>query len=145
MNGGVFGPCHFFVSIFVATGIGTGIGYILVDGKCVVILVRFVHQMLCGRTMPVVYYHGRGAVHTIIEYVGTPWDKEESALHDCREWLGDKFEQVMQNLEIAVEEGVSQKMIVNSLAIAGIRGYPAQVMAMRALELVNTRRETSHA
>jgi hypothetical protein len=84
-------------------------------------------------------------VHTIIEYVGTPWDKEEAALHDCREWLGDKFEQVMQNLEIAVEEGVSQKMIVNSLAIAGIQGYPAQVMTMRALELVNTRRETSHA
>lgn len=84
-------------------------------------------------------------MHTTIEYVGTPWDKEEAALHDCREWLGDNFEHVMHNLEIAVEAGVSQKMLISGLALAGIQGYPAHVMAMRALELVNTRQETSHA
>ena len=82
-------------------------------------------------------------MHRIVEYTGTPWDKEEAALHDCREWLGDAtFEETMEKLQHSVRLGYQQKFIADCLCMLGIEGYPAEVMAMRALELVNAEVES---
>jgi hypothetical protein len=71
-------------------------------------------------------------MHTI-SYEGLPEaEKRAKALEDCRFWLGNRFDSMVEDLRKNAPKPMTQadiKGLAKCLFIAGIQGYPATVMA----------------
>lgn len=72
-------------------------------------------------------------MHITKDYSALPEaEKRAKALSDCREWLGDRFTSMVEELRKQMPKPMTQadiKGLAACLSIAGIKGYPATVMA----------------
>ena len=69
-------------------------------------------------------------MHYTISYTELNGDaKVEKALADCRSYLGDKFSIVSEAIKDALANGADERTLIIQLSVlAGISGYPAQVL-----------------
>ena len=84
-------------------------------------------------------------MHTTIDYTELPEkEKREKALQDCREWLGDRFDPMIEAVRKDIRENCPEgfpkediSKLAKCLAFAGIQGYPAIVLAEHIVNITH--------
>lgn len=78
-------------------------------------------------------------MHVTKDYSGLPEvEKRAKALDDCRFWLGDRFDPMVEELRKNSPKPMTStdiQQLAACLSIAGIQGYPATVMAEYVAEV----------
>lgn len=78
-------------------------------------------------------------MHITKDYSALPEaEKRAKALSDCREWLGERFDSMVEELRKNAPKPMTStdiQQLAACLSIAGIKGYPATVMAEHVAEV----------